>query len=349
MLLGFVVLHKRSVPMEVIKDRRSSAIVFLVFNVFIGLSIPWIDQAAHIGGFLAGCLCGLALGCDLSAAAAQRKYRNLALAALGSLAAVLMVMLLPPRQPDLGMISIQIDEADAAAVEAYQTTLEALQAGEQTQTSAAREIATVIVPVYVDLAASLRDTTVGNEEQKQVKAALGEYIELRQEGWELMAEAVASDDIVRQGLAIEKFEAARVVVANIRPGEDERNPPPTDLQTEVAVFSVVESRALEKYDRLMQRTSQGHLDDQELADAIAREVLPIWEDGRRRFVAAAESLPTEDQPFVSRFMKYAELQRDGWLLQIQALKRQDDAIAERSRETFNAAAEAAAKIWEEAE
>jgi rhomboid protease GluP len=60
-LLGFMLLRRDSIPIEVIRAHRNSVGAFLVLNLLLGLSISWIDMAAHGGGLLAGFLCGLLL------------------------------------------------------------------------------------------------------------------------------------------------------------------------------------------------------------------------------------------------------------------------------------------------
>lgn len=47
------------------KTLRSSVVGLLVMNLVLGSSIPSIDQAAHLGGFLMGLVCGAALGRDV--------------------------------------------------------------------------------------------------------------------------------------------------------------------------------------------------------------------------------------------------------------------------------------------
>jgi rhomboid protease GluP len=347
MLLGFVVLRKGSIPVEALRDRAGGAIAFLIFNLIVGLSVPWIDQAAHIGGFIAGCVCGLVLSCDVSVAAVERKFRDLALAVSAPVLAVFLVLVLPARSPDLGSVGAQVDEVDATAVATYQDACKAVQSGEQTRTEAAGQIAHEIVPAYVALADRLKQVAPRNEKQKRAKAALVEYVRLRREGWELAAEALENDDIVREGLAIEKFEGARTTLADVKASAGAgQTDLATDLRTELAVFSVAEARAYEVYGDLLQRFSQGDVSGQELAESIERDVLPVWDGGRYRFISAAESFSPANQPLVLRIRKYMELQREGWLLQAGALRSGDEAMEARSREKLEEAARAGMAIWQ---
>lgn len=60
-LLAFL-LRRRSLLMpEVVKPLRRSVITVVLFNVAFGFTVPGIDNAAHLGGLLAGFLGGLLL------------------------------------------------------------------------------------------------------------------------------------------------------------------------------------------------------------------------------------------------------------------------------------------------
>lgn len=96
-ILGFLVLRPRSIPVGVLKELRSSTLVFVCFNLFYGLSESGIDLAAHGGGFACGFVCGLAMAHPLVASAvAGRRARCIAVAAVGVAALVFAVVRMPP-------------------------------------------------------------------------------------------------------------------------------------------------------------------------------------------------------------------------------------------------------------
>lgn len=346
MLLGFMLLHQQSIPAEVIKDHRGNAIAFVLLNIVIGLSIPWIDQAAHLGGFLAGFLCGLVLGCDLTAAASQRAYRNLALAAGGATLAAFAIAMLPARPPDLGRLGVRIDEVDAEAFRTYEAGIAAVQAGKETADQSARRITTTIVPRYDELAASLGEARSQDGKRERVRSVLVEYVKLRRQGWVLLADAIKTNNLLQEGLAIEKFEAALAALAGAGLQSAIAPKPATDLRTELAVLMVAEDRALRQYDRLAQRHAQGGIDDHELADRIERDVLPVWEKGQKRFLAAAKNF-SQEQPVVARMENYLNLKKEGWTLLVESLRENDQAKSIESARKLDAAARAAEGIWKE--
>lgn len=64
-LLGYALARRGSVPVRVFKGLTRSALMFIGINITIGLSIAFIDNAAHIGGLIVGTLAGAVLSRDL--------------------------------------------------------------------------------------------------------------------------------------------------------------------------------------------------------------------------------------------------------------------------------------------
>ncbi|MBI5770254.1 MAG: rhomboid family intramembrane serine protease [Verrucomicrobia bacterium] len=54
MMLGFVLKEKHAIPRIVFKPLQNSAVSFGAYNLLFGLVYPGIDNAAHVGGFVAG-------------------------------------------------------------------------------------------------------------------------------------------------------------------------------------------------------------------------------------------------------------------------------------------------------
>jgi rhomboid protease GluP len=71
LLVGYLLLHRKSIPLEAINEHRNSALVFLALNLMLGFGfevfgIRGIDMAAHVGGLIAGFGCGLLLSQEIS-------------------------------------------------------------------------------------------------------------------------------------------------------------------------------------------------------------------------------------------------------------------------------------------
>jgi rhomboid protease GluP len=60
-LLAFLLTHRRSIPLLVLRPLRGSVLCSLVFIAILGMVVPNIDQAAHLGGLATGFFAGLLL------------------------------------------------------------------------------------------------------------------------------------------------------------------------------------------------------------------------------------------------------------------------------------------------
>ena len=83
---AYLALRERGVPHGVIRRRWGSTASFIGYNLFLGATVPGIDNAAHVGGLVCGFVLGLALARPLDPQA--RRYDPRRLAALAGAIAV---------------------------------------------------------------------------------------------------------------------------------------------------------------------------------------------------------------------------------------------------------------------
>lgn len=101
-LLGYVLPRRDTIPMEVLSHFRSTVFGFLAFNLLFGLSVTFIDNAAHLGGFGVGTACGLLLSRPLTREMVRRRWRrNVLTALIAGAAAAAAFQALPPAGVDL--------------------------------------------------------------------------------------------------------------------------------------------------------------------------------------------------------------------------------------------------------
>ncbi len=60
-LIGYLIARQDVSPSSVLQLFRPGVIVYLVVDSLLGLTVPSVDGAAHVGGFATGCVCGLVL------------------------------------------------------------------------------------------------------------------------------------------------------------------------------------------------------------------------------------------------------------------------------------------------
>jgi hypothetical protein len=346
MLLGMVTRRQESIPAALIKVLRANAVIFVVLNLALGSVIPVIDQAAHLGGFAAGCVCGLVLKMEVPATAGRRNSRNLIVAFVASLAGAVAVHFLSTLPPDVTTVCLRTDKADTAANSLFAAAIQRQQSGAQSATETSAEIKKSILPMYVDLAEQLEHIPRRHDAQRdRVKAIMVEYVQLQFEGWELLGQALEHDDVVSQGLAELRFEAAQQLVAAIHPaGNTTQSRLPTNFYKERAVLAVADLQSMQALAALHEQESQGSLDSAEKAVAFERDVLSVWQRGKNRFLAAARDFPPEDQPIVARIRKYIDLKSAGLSLILQSLRDGDQTKAVAGHKKLDESAEAAQAI-----
>jgi membrane associated rhomboid family serine protease len=82
-LLAFFVKKERGVPASVIKAQRYSAAVFIAYNLLNGARVQGIDNAAHLGGLVAGFVMGYLLSRPLTPDRDQHSWTRQWVATLG--------------------------------------------------------------------------------------------------------------------------------------------------------------------------------------------------------------------------------------------------------------------------
>src|SRR2546429_8718830 len=78
-LFAFMVNPKTRIPASVAAVHRKSAVVFILYNLFNGFAHAGIDNAAHIGGLVAGFAMGWMLARPVEIEARQDPLPRLAL------------------------------------------------------------------------------------------------------------------------------------------------------------------------------------------------------------------------------------------------------------------------------
>ena len=215
---------------------------------------------------------------------------------------------------------------------------------------AGRKVNDTIVPLYAELQTQLNGPRRSERtERDRVRQALEEYVELRKEGWDLVGQSMTADDIVSEGQAILRFEAAQKIVERINPAASKNRPTsPVDLHTELAVLSVAERQAVQAYAGYRNQFASEELSDVRFADALEREILPVWQSARRRFSQAAAKFPADQQAIGKRVVNYLEMQTAGWQMQIEGLRQKDRHQFDEGERKLSAAKAASEGIWQPA-
>ena len=109
---AYFLAHRSAIPEPVFRPVMRNLLLLLLVNILFGLSVPGIDNAAHLGGLATGCLAGRALDREPLASAALDRRR---LARIGFVFALLagLCTLIPGRAASAEDIHQELVEADA--------------------------------------------------------------------------------------------------------------------------------------------------------------------------------------------------------------------------------------------
>jgi membrane associated rhomboid family serine protease len=217
-LVGFMSLHRKSIPIEAIKRHRNSALAFLAFNLFFGIQwqlnksevMPGVDMAAHVGGLVAGFACGLLLSQEISAkATAARWVRTALLTVIALVVCGASVYFLPVRAGNLTYYARRVKARDS---QIYNETLKQLERQKISPSEARARIESDIVADYARRRSNFEKTAATMAKPQADFDRLLEYVRVRGEAWSLAAELITDQDPLTKAMAEEQFEEAEAIV-----------------------------------------------------------------------------------------------------------------------------------------
>lgn len=219
-LMGVVLRRRRQVPLEVFRRLWGSGLVFLVFNLTIGLRVPGIDLAAHLGGWVFGVAGGLLLSRPLAVEPpARRDLRPLLLGGCGGLAVLLAASGVPPapRGPwDYDRTVHEFAEAEKDLLDRLNNTGAQVQAGKATEEEWATLLERTVLPRWRDFQRRLGEIEDLPSKQRQRRDSLLDYMKAREEGWDLLVRAIRTQDDALAVRAAEKLKLAEQLIERLK-------------------------------------------------------------------------------------------------------------------------------------
>lgn len=195
-LLGFLLLRRDSIPMHALAQLRGSALTFVIVNLILGVTVPQIDAAAHVGGLACGFVCGLAMSQRLGPqAAAGRRVRNLLVAAGGAALVVVGVLFMPTGHGDFFAQWERFAAVEEEVLGTYNSAVTRLEQGHIEEAELADIVEQKVLPRW--RAGTKPFVTLENlsAEHTKIVATMREYAAARQESWQLLVEAIRENDL----------------------------------------------------------------------------------------------------------------------------------------------------------
>lgn len=218
MIAGCLVRKELGIPTTVMKHHWGATVPFIGYNLFIGATVPGIDNAAHLGGLAAGFVMGYALARPLDPE--RRSYSRVRVAGFAAAVAACVVLGAKPLQSvsERGRAEVGVHEAinsaieeDRRATEAIREAFRALERKEISPEAAARRVQQDGAMRYAEANKRLTAHQLAEPSpRRERQEALIRYTALRRDANELLAQAVRTNDEAmaeRAGAMLEKSNA----------------------------------------------------------------------------------------------------------------------------------------------
>ncbi len=212
---AIILLSRGIIPPGRVAEMKSSIGGFIVYNLIFGFSIPGIDQAAHIGGLLAGAICGAVLA---EAASLEPSRSRTMRGALMSIVALPLAIGLATLLPN------DVSDPQAALEELAQVERRLLsQLDEARKRNATDEEVSILIesevqPAWRRMGRKLEGLKgLPDRLQKRIDGLI-QFIALRDESWTLMVQAERQGQPSLFEEALEKEREAQSLIRSISTG-----------------------------------------------------------------------------------------------------------------------------------
>jgi rhomboid protease GluP len=213
-LLGFLVRHRGVIPAQSIASLRGSALTFVGYNLLFGLR-PGVDMSAHLGGLATGFVLGLFLiepqptfrfspdSEEPTAPTAELQPASnwrIPTAIVLGLALIAIPMIAYPKPDDYLAEYKRFGDMEDKAIDLFTSSTKQWKANQISPDQYADILEKQILPPWHAEIAAMQKLKVPKN-QLPTKALLILYLANREEGWQLTAKGVRTNDsdLLKQG------------------------------------------------------------------------------------------------------------------------------------------------------
>ncbi len=193
-LLGYLVLRRDSIPVEVLSPLTKSTLIFVGYNLVYGVLRTGTDVADHLGGLAAGFVCGLVLAVPLTVEPPRRAVRNTAvLLGMGLLFVGAASKL--PRPVDFTAEIKSFAAVESKVLATYRAALEQARSKKLSDDEVADLIQKDVLPDWEAERRRLAALKGLPPTAQGLLSALLNYMDVRQQGWSLLVQGLRTRDI----------------------------------------------------------------------------------------------------------------------------------------------------------
>ena len=194
-LLGFVLLRSDTIPSGVRNQMLKSMSKFLVLNIVIGMSVPAIDMAAHIGGFVGGIVFGLMLSQPVSPAMIRRrKFKNRIAVAIAGILFPLAMVALPAAPLDIATEMQRLAQVENQIYDTYNAAQQLAVRGAIDDVELADQIELKVLAPWTKLREEVEGFLKLKYANRDYLLELIRYLQHRQESWTVLVQSLREQD-----------------------------------------------------------------------------------------------------------------------------------------------------------
>lgn len=220
-ILGFSLRRGRDIPTGILRELRGGMLTFIGYNVVLGMTIEGIDQAAHLGGLVAGLFGGLILSQQLQDAThADRVVRNLILSISAAVVLLFIYAWLPGPSEMSGFISSiqRFATIEARVIADVDRAAADHDAGRIDDADFARFFRNDVLPAWQQGEQVLAAIKPANPAQASRRDQLAMCARMRREGWTLLIEGIEQQDVAKVNAAAQKQREANELAIKLSQG-----------------------------------------------------------------------------------------------------------------------------------
>jgi rhomboid protease GluP len=331
--------NRREIPAELFREHRNGIFAFLCLNFLLGMTAEGIDNAAHLGGFLAGCVGGLVFASRT--VAIQGRSRVPQVAIVGMLGAAMLagaVMCVPKINVRMSDELDYVDQDEATGEERLHTAIAKLHSGEFTPAQCADEIRDQVAKPWQHANQHVRALANMRVDDEPCRRALSAYLNLRLTAMELAEAGIREENSIKEGQALEKIdEGLAILQPHVSPQFGQyiatRLAGPLEPPAELARFASIERRLLDLFSAIDEQYTSGTMSGDEYAAVIDGTLLASW----RNLTARLKTLESRGGRISikwDRMFEYLDARDKNWAMFAQAHRRNDPALREQAIERW---------------
>jgi hypothetical protein len=177
---------------------RNSMTASLIHSLLYGMTASGIDMAAHVGGLVAGFVCGLILSQPLSLEMlSRRRLRNVGVLVAAAILLPLAALALPEAPPDIEAEMLRFAAVEREAIDTNNTLVRKSQSGTVSDLEFADTLEREVLPPWTETRKRIEGLLDVPYADREHLSRLAEFMRCREESWQMQVAGLREQDPVK--------------------------------------------------------------------------------------------------------------------------------------------------------